>query len=293
MTGRAVDLQHHRLGRPNGPVHYWLGGDPDGPALVFTHGAAMDHHMFDAQLPAFADHRLLVWDVPGHGESQPRTGRFDVSAVAGDLLAVLDDAGIDRAVLVGQSLGGHVAQHAYLRAPDRVRAMVLIGATSIARAYTRAEVLALRATVPLLALWPYRRLTATVARSLSTVPEVREYALATMRRMPRRGFLAVWGGVSRVVGHRGLPGHRIEVPLLLVNGEHDDLGSIARHAAAWAAAEPRARLEVLPGAGHNANQDDPAAFNRVLREFLQARPAPPDGRKSPGRPAGGRGGAEG
>ena len=38
-------------------------------ALVLTHGAAMDHQMFDAQLPAFADHRLLVWDVPGHGES--------------------------------------------------------------------------------------------------------------------------------------------------------------------------------------------------------------------------------
>jgi 3-oxoadipate enol-lactonase len=268
VPAAPVDLEHRRVQRPGGPVHYWLGGDPSGPVLVLAHGAGMDHRMFDPQLPAFTDHRLLVWDAPGHGESQPLTGPFHVPAVADDLLAVLDDAGAERVVLVGQSLGGHIVQHAHRRAPDRVRALVLIGSVSIAQAYSRSEVLALRATAPLLALWPYQHLTATVARRLSADPQVRAYALAAMRRIPPRTFHSIWRGVSRVVDGVGLPGHRIDVPMLLVNGDHDDLGSIARHAPAWAAAEPRARLVLVPGAGHNANQDAPEEFNRVLRGFL-------------------------
>ncbi len=269
---RPIDLEHRRLARPGCTVHYWFGGNPDGPVLVFTHGAGMDHRMFDAQLAAFADFRLLVWDLPRHGDSQPSAGRFEIPAVAEDLLAVLDDAGARRAVLVGQSLGGYVVQHAYRLAPDRVRALVLIGTTSIAQPYSRAEVISLRATLPLLALWPYRRLTATVARRLSTVPSVQDYVLSAMRRLTHRGFLTVWRGLTRSLGRVGLPGHRVEVPVLLANGVRDDLGSIRRHAPAWAAAEPLTTLVMIPGAGHNANQDNPQAFNRVLRDFLDELP---------------------
>lgn len=116
-------------------MHYWLSGPADGRVVVLTHGASMDHRMFDAQLHLLTDagYRVLTWDIRGHGRSQP-LGEIpiDVSDMVDDLLAILGELGIDGPICVGgQSLGGYVAQEMTYREPGRVAAMVIIGSTCI------------------------------------------------------------------------------------------------------------------------------------------------------------------
>src|SRR3954447_11558734 len=99
----------------------------DGPVVVFSHGILMDATMFDAQVAEFASaYRCIAWDQRGHGETGLVTNPFTYWDSAHDLIAILDDAGVDAAVLVGMSQGGFVGQRVALLAPDRVRGLVFI-----------------------------------------------------------------------------------------------------------------------------------------------------------------------
>ena len=98
----------------------------EGPAVVFSHGFLMDQTMFDRQVTALApEYRVITWDERGHGGTWA-TGPFTYWDSAADVLALLDQLGVERAVLAGMSQGGFLSLRAALTAPDRVRALVLI-----------------------------------------------------------------------------------------------------------------------------------------------------------------------
>ncbi len=263
-------LTQHVLEVCGCPIHYWLGGADDRPLVVMMHGATMDHRMFNAQVEALLpEYRVLVWDARGHGASQPSGVQISMERLAEDMLAILDHIGVQPFVAVGQSLGGYIAQHLYMRAPERLLAMAIIGSTPIAKAYSKLEVWALKATMPLFNIWPYNHFVNVVARNTSVVPSVQEYALEAIRRMPREEFLTVWKAVTVAVDAEGKPDFRIELPLLLVHGDQDRTGTIRRDMPIWAQQEPRAEYHVIPRAGHNANQDNPDVTNDLLLKFLR------------------------
>lgn len=259
----------HPLERLGCPLHYWLGGPEERPVVVLLHGAAMDHRMWEPQAEALLpDYRVLAVDQRGHGRSQPQGDALSLERYADDALAILDAIGARDAAWVGQSFGGLVAQQVARQAPERVRAMAVIGSTPLAKAYSRVDVLGLRASLPLLRLWPYSAFLHTMAASVALRPEVQAYALEAAGQIPRRDFLRIWEAVSQALDHVGDPGLRIDAPLLLMHGDHDQAGTVARDMPAWAEAEPQARYVVIPDAGHNANQDNPLATNRALLPFL-------------------------
>ncbi|MEO8611686.1 MAG: alpha/beta fold hydrolase [Chloroflexota bacterium] len=265
-------LAEHILERPGCSMHYWLGGREDAPLLAFLHGATMDHRMFDEQVKAFGDeYRILVWDARGHGASRPLGSSFVLGDCADDLIAIFDHLNVKKAVLIGQSMGGYIAQEVYRRYPERVAALVIIGAVNITFAYSKAEVWAVKLSLPILNVWPYANFTRTVAKSISIKPDVQAYALATINQLSRPEFLTIWKAVTLVITEKGYPGHHINVPFLLTHGDHDGTGSIRKQAPTWAAYEPDVKYAVIPNAGHNANQDNPDFFNRTLRELLKAR----------------------
>ncbi len=269
MTASHV-LTEHSLQRPGCQLHYWLGGPEDGSLVAMLHGATMDHQMFDEQVAALInDYRVLAWDTRGHGKSRPVAGDFALTYCADDLKALLDHLGVEQVVVVGQSRGGYIAQQFYLRYPQYVRAVVVIGSTCIAVPYSRLEVLALKMSLPLFNLWPYEHFVETVARSTALQPAVRDYARRTVRQLSRAEFLIIWKAVTLAVDEKGIPDHRIHLPLLLTHGDQDRTGTIRRDAPKWAAYEPDVQYVVIPEAGHNANQDNPLFFNRVLLEFLR------------------------
>lgn len=265
-------LSRHVLERNGCPLHFWLGGQDGRPLVAFLHGATMDHRMFNAQIPTVAQaYRVLVWDARGHGRSVPMGTCSALTDYADDLLAVLDAAGAPQAVLIGQSLGGYIGQRVYFDHPERVLALGIIGSTPLARALSWWEMAGLKGSLPLFALWPYGSLKRVVARNTAITPGARAYALDAVSQIARRDFLTIWRVVTLAVDRQGLPGRRIEVPLLLTHGDQDNAGTIRRDAPGWASHEPDVRYVVIPEAGHNANQDNPAFFNETLMAFLRER----------------------
>ncbi|MDO9455778.1 alpha/beta fold hydrolase [Nocardioides sp.] len=133
---RLVDLpvvpsvpEGHRLDLPGRGSAYVIdvpGPRPDSPTVVLLHGLATTAHLswFTALGPLAEHHRVVALDLRWHGRGI-HGGRFRVADCADDVAAVLDELGIDDAVMAGYSLGGAVAQELWRRHPDRVSGLVL------------------------------------------------------------------------------------------------------------------------------------------------------------------------
>jgi pimeloyl-ACP methyl ester carboxylesterase len=111
----------------NGQKIFYVDSGGEGPPVVFSHGFAMDHSMFDAQVAALTpDFRCITWDQRAHGLTDDDGRPFDYWDSARDLLGLLDHLGLTSAALVGMSQGAFLSMRAALEAPDRVKALVII-----------------------------------------------------------------------------------------------------------------------------------------------------------------------
>lgn len=255
------------LERNGCPLHYWLTGREGAPLIVLTHGATLDHRMFDAQVAALAlDYRVLTWDMRGHGRSQPMGGPFSVPDSVDDLLALLDAIEADTAVFVGQSTGGYVVQELVFRHPERVTALVMIDCTCLTFKMSLVERITLGLTPYLFLLYPYALLKRQTAQQSSIKPEVQAYIADAIGTIQKHDFITIWTGIARCLHYE--QGYSIKQPILLVRGDHDKLGNIAKIAPQWAARDPDCQLVTIPDAGHCSNQDNPALFNETLMAFL-------------------------
>ncbi|WP_018657456.1 alpha/beta fold hydrolase [Actinomadura flavalba] len=262
-----MTLTHRTLDRPGCTLHYRIGGPRDGVPVVFSHGATMDHRTWEPQAEVFAArYRVLVWDVRGHGDSTPNRDPWTLAAAADDLLALLDHEGIERAVLVGQSMGGNLSQEIVFRHPERAAALVALGCAGNTLPISRWERLQIRAVLRTLPLFPRGLLMSQQVRASARDAGVRAYVRDAAGRMEHRDMVAVMA--SLVGALHPEPGYRIELPELLLRGEHDRLGNARRMMPVWAERDPLARYVVVPDAAHLANQDNPVFFNETVLGFL-------------------------
>jgi pimeloyl-ACP methyl ester carboxylesterase len=246
----------------------------EGLAVLFLHGFAGSARNWGPQLRALRGrYRTLAYDARGHARSEAPDDPavYDAASLVRDGLRVLADAGVSRAVWVGLSMGAAVALEAALRAPEAVRGLVLAsppagrGAGGIsARAGELADAIerdGLDAAGARFVWGPDAGLSEEEARL------VRQ---GFLEHTPRglvhtlRGFLAGWPPP----GERAAELARLRVPVLAIAGSLDAPSLAA--ARALAAALPRARLEILEGAGHLVNLARPAEFNALLEGFLAA-----------------------
>lgn len=239
----------------------------DGVPVVFCHGAGADSEMFAPQVAAAvaAGVRTVTWDARGHGASRPAGQPITPKRAIDDLLALLDELGLDRPVLVGQSMGGNLAQAVVRRRPGLARGLVVIGSAWNAQRLTRGERLLLRLATPSLAAIPARRLPAIMADASAETAEGRAYARAVFASLSKREFLDAWRTTVGLLEPGS--GARTPVPLLLIRGERDRTGTIATSMPRWAAAEG-VDEHVIAGAGHIANLDAPDAVNALLLDFV-------------------------
>lgn len=104
-------------------------GDPDAPAIVCLHGIGGHAEAYARNLGVLAhDHRVLAYDLPGHGFSALTDRSYEIAGYTAHLEALLDAAGIDSAVLLGASLGGWISLAFAAERPERVRGLILAGA---------------------------------------------------------------------------------------------------------------------------------------------------------------------
>jgi len=110
-------------------VNYIENGD--GFPVVLIHGLAGDHTAWLPQIERFKNrHRVVAMDNPGSGESSSVDTPTTTEELADTMLALMDNCGIEKAHVVGRSLGGLIGQHMALQAPDRLQSLILAASTS-------------------------------------------------------------------------------------------------------------------------------------------------------------------
>jgi pimeloyl-ACP methyl ester carboxylesterase len=251
-------------------IHYESFGR--GTPIVLLHPMSANRYVWVHQIFAFArERRVIALDLRGHGLSDRPSGGYGIDSMAADLLAVLDDAGIDRAVLVGNSVGGMIAVETALVAPDRVLGMVIVSSGThlapsvppeVRQAYTeRFE-----------AAFEYMLRGSTSARTKRERPEVCAL-LADLYRVRESFtpdvFLACMGDPNGVF-HWDVTDRleHIRAPVLVLTGQEDP--AIPPEAPRLLAARiPGAQLKVVPDVGHFYPLERPADFNEDLRAFLE------------------------
>src|SRR6266540_4648318 len=246
-------------------IDYEVSGD--GPPVLLSHGYSATRRMWDGQHQALGDaYTVISWSMRGHGqtESPGDPSKYSADLTVADMAALLRHVGAGRAVIGGLSLGGYASLGFNLAHPEMVRALVICDSGP---GYRNAEARA---------AWNQRaheRAAELESRGLDALSgrsrEMREAASfhgsAQGLAHAARGMLAQRD--SRVID--GIPS--ITVPTLVIVGDQDQ--PFLAPCEYMAKKIPGARLEVIAGAGHSSNLDQPGAFNRVLREFLDGLPA--------------------
>ena len=238
----------------------------EGPAIVFLHGRGGNHLSWWQQVPHFARHfRCITLDQREFGLTKEIPGGPGRLAFADDLHQLLDHLLIERACLVGQSMGGFTALSFAVRAPDRVAGLVLAATSGgIVSADIHSE----------------------FRKNLPTLPQdvaVRALAPDFIKREPALAFLYADIGklappiretVEQLLTNEDGPSLAdladwsvYKIPALVIAGEHDlVVPPVIAHMVA--AHLPGARLETVRGAGHSVYFEKPAEFNKLLDGFL-------------------------
>ncbi len=253
-----------------------LHGSDRARLVAFTHGGWMNRQMFDAQIEPLvkAGYRVLTWDLRGHGESAPRGITAPALAdLADDLIALLGASGSSKpAILVGQSLGGMIAQHVALANPSHVAGLVTIGSPCINpddRRTARRMAATWRSSSVVTGLLPRPLVTSMMAKGVAVERDVQEYVRSVVRQQARGEFR--WVARAPLGAGKGLEGRSISVPVLVVRGKLDNSGAgklTAATAGAWVLRDSIAQYVEIPDAGHQTNQDQPGLSNDLLLEFL-------------------------
>ncbi len=245
-------------------IHYTDSGS--GPAVFLTHGYAATGDMWEPQRGPLEDagYRLISWDMRGHGrtDSPPDPSLYSEALTIGDMLALLDLLGVDRAVVGGLSLGGYMSLAFYLAHPQRVRALVLC---DTGPGYRNPEARAgwNRAAE--------RRAQGFEERQLAALGSGTEVQATGKRHRSAQGLAHAARGMLAQFDSRVIDAlTEITVPTLVIVGELDEPFRTASDYMANKIAG--ARLEVIEGAGHAANLERPQALNRALLEFLDSLP---------------------
>ncbi|MFZ5824575.1 MAG: alpha/beta fold hydrolase [Bacillota bacterium] len=252
--------------------HIYFEEQGAGPALVLLHGHTQDHRVWATHAAALAArYRVITPDLAGHG----RSGRSPEGApLCCDLAALLDHLGVDRAAVLGLSMGGAVAVSFALHHSDRCAALLPVDAALYGHPFTQwagpapyVKQAQSEGLAPALEAWLsdplLRHFKGPEAERLAAI--VREYpGTDWLSRPPYKPFPPGPAPEAERLGE-------IAAPTLVMVGEHDlpDFQAIADRLAAGI---PGARKWMVEGAGHLAPFEQPERFRERLLEFLQEVP---------------------
>ncbi|WP_116451870.1 alpha/beta fold hydrolase [Blastococcus litoris] len=241
-------------------------GSRDGsPPLVLLHGWAGSRRSFAALLPLLPPAlRTVTVDLRGHGDAdKPSTG-YDLPTLAGDAVAVLDALDLPRAVLVGVSSGGYVAQQVAVDAPERVAGLVLAGAPRSLRGRPPFADELDRISDPVDPGWA--RAFVGGFTDLDRLPAwYVDVMVEDALRLPAAVWSASFEGLVR--SRPPTDDAVITAPALVVSGARDEL--LAReHTAALVAAVPGAEWIEYPDTGHLVLEEQPDWLAADIAAFV-------------------------
>lgn len=254
-------------------IHFEDTGPGPETTVILGHSFLCSGEMWRCQVPALAEERRVInVDYPGHGRSGPLASPVSLYDLVGDTTAVLDAAGVRRAVWAGLSVGGMVALRAALEAPERVQGLVLVDTDAGAeRPLIRLKYKAMGLGSRLVGLKPF-------------VPAVLPLMFGRTTRVRSPDLVAEWRGrfesldlpsilrlLEGIAGRDSVEGRlgEITAPTLVLVGDEDETLPLARSERIRRGISG-AILEVVPGSGHLAALERPEEVTRAMLEFLDA-----------------------
>jgi 3-oxoadipate enol-lactonase len=240
-------------------------GDP----IVFLHGVGATKRCWALQMRALSPtFRCIALDYRGYGESDvPPLESISREANARDVAAVMDAAGIDKAVLCGNSLGGVVALEFYKQTPERVKSLILVDSF----AYYPGGIENMPERIKTLDDLGIEKFAETRSRALfgpDAQASLVERARADLASIPlevyKASTRATWTGDYRAL----LP--KIDIAAIVIWGEHDTKIAPRPLSEELARDIPACDgVSEIPGAGHIPQMENPIAFNAVVADFLK------------------------
>jgi pimeloyl-ACP methyl ester carboxylesterase len=244
-----------------------------GEPVIFLHAFPLNQTMWDEQVAALSHHcRTVTIDLRGFGGSDAGSGLTTMEQMAADVRGLMSGLDIERATMVGLSMGGYVALAFYRKYPDAVRAMVLADTRASADTHAARERRLQSAEKA------EREGAAAIADDMvplllgATTRQTRPDIAARVRAM-------VEGNSPHAISaaQRGMAARRdstyilaaIDFPTLIVVGAEDQLTPVAE-AESLRDGIRGARLRVIEGAGHLSNIERPVEFNAALTEFIES-----------------------
>jgi len=278
---------NHRIVRLHGrEVAYVVGGE--GPAVLMIHGIGGDWRTWEPVLAGLArQHQVVAVDLPGHGGSAKGAGDYSLGAHASTLRDLGGALGLERATVIGHSLGGGIAMQFAYQFPERCGRLVLVSSGGLGPdvglvlrlATLPGSELFLSLTAP--AARSLINCAASVGRALRVRPtaDAEHYArafAALAEPDTRAAFLGTLRGVVGTGGQLVDARDRLylteHMPTLIVWGEHDAVLPVD-HGRAAQQAMPGSRLEIFENAGHLPQLDDPGRFIAVVDDFVATEPS--------------------
>jgi 3-oxoadipate enol-lactonase len=239
-----------------------------GAPLLLIQGLGYGRWSWEPVVPGLAErYRVLWFDNRGIGDSDKPEGPYSAALMAGDALQVLDEAGVERAHVLGASLGGMIAQEVAARAAERVDKLVLCCTTPGGAETVPMPGVTVRLFAEAPALAPEAALRRFVVNALGADPPDELVEELYGRRVANPPDPAGWQAQAAAgLGFQGVDG-TIEAPTLLLTGTDDNVVD-PRNADVLAARLRGSRVERFEGAGHLFFWEQPDAFVRIVTEFL-------------------------
>ncbi|MGR8921939.1 MAG: alpha/beta fold hydrolase [Gammaproteobacteria bacterium] len=242
------------------------------PTIVFLHPWSTNHYIWANQLPIFAArHRCISMDHRGHGQSDKPADGYGIGEMAADVVAVLDECGVDKAVLVGNSIGGMIAMQTSLDAPERVIANLILSSGTNIGADTPPEV-AEAMQQDWRAVFSGLLDSAVSAKSKADRPEIGQWMEACFRSESNFTEGVFWASMADPNGvfNWNISDRLKDIsqPTMVIAGEEDGATTVA-HNQFLADNIPNAEIKIYKDVAHFCQLEKPADFNADLDAFLK------------------------
>jgi 3-oxoadipate enol-lactonase len=250
-------------------VSYSLHGPADAPVVVLSSSLGATRAMWDPQVPGLAErHRVVTYDTRGHGGSPAPDGPYSLDDLTDDLVALLDRLGVERASVVGLSLGGMTGMRLAAREPGRVDRLALMCTSAKVDPegfLDRAAQARAGGTAPLAPTVVGRWLTPAHA---AAHPELVAELEAMVAAADDEGYAACCEAIAALDLRADLP--RIAAPTLVVSGA-DDPATPPEHQRLIAEGIPGAQLLTVSPGAHLANLEQPERVTAAVLAHLEDR----------------------
>ena len=241
--------------------------------IVFAHGLLWSGRMFDDQVRFLkAQYRCVTFDFRGQGQSEVTPTGYDMESLSADAAALITALGCAPCHFVGLSMGGFVGMRLASRQPQLIKSLMLLETTADpepAETVRRYRLLNLVARWFGLGLVVNQVMPIMFGQKFLTDPTRAELRQVMRKRIRQNHHLGITRAVTGVIERAGVYEelHEIQAPTLIVVGDQD-VATIPAKSERIQEQIARSRLVIIPGAGHTATVEEPAAINQALMAFL-------------------------